>query len=89
MMHSQIYEDGQEDDEEEEEEDEEEDEEDDESESVDTPSQTQPDHGDEEHLQFYNPNQDPEQRRRLRANMRDHYRLLDGKWCDNHQYRHD
>jgi len=80
MMHSQVYEDGQED---------EEDEEADGSDPADTPSQRQPDHGDEDHLQFYNPNQDPEQRRRLRANMRDHYRLLDGKWGDNCQHRHD
>lgn len=78
MSHSQVYEDGQEDVEEEE----------DESEAVESPSQPQPDDGDEEHLQFYNPNQDPEQRRRLRANMRDHYRILDGKWGGSREHRH-
>tara|TARA_R110002003_G_scaffold149_5_gene13529 strand:- start:6234 stop:6479 length:246 start_codon:yes stop_codon:yes gene_type:complete len=30
-------------------------------------------------LRFYNPNQDPEQRRRLRATLRDHHRLVDGE----------
>lgn len=30
-------------------------------------------------LRFYNPNQDPDQRRRLRARMRDHQRNVDGE----------
>jgi hypothetical protein len=30
-------------------------------------------------LRFYNPNQDPEQRRRLRATLRDHHRVVDGE----------
>jgi len=40
-------------------------------------------------LRFYNPNQDPEQRRRLRATIRDHARMVDGKWSfwsDIHWY---
>lgn len=34
---------------------------------------------DDENLRFYNPNQDPEQRRQLRARMRDHRRMVDGE----------
>jgi hypothetical protein len=32
-----------------------------------------------EDLKFYNPNQNPDQRRRLRASMRDHAREVEGK----------
>jgi hypothetical protein len=31
-------------------------------------------------LRFYNPNQDPDQRRRVRATMRDHTRYVDGAY---------
>lgn len=40
-------------------------------------SQAQPGPEEEGHLRFYNPNQDPEQRRRLRATMRDHQRMVE------------
>jgi hypothetical protein len=47
---------------------------------VETPSQVQPEVEDEEgYLKFYDPNQDPEKRRRLRATMRDHQRMVDGR----------
>ena len=63
----------------------------DEEEGVDTPSQSRlqadqvedEDEGEDEEegdLRFYNPNQDPEKRRRLRATMRDHQRMLDGRF---------
>lgn len=43
------------------------------------PEQGQAEAEDEEpNLRFYNPNQDPNQRRRLRASMRDHQRMVDG-----------
>jgi hypothetical protein len=45
---------------------------------VETPSQAQPE--EEGDLKFYNPNQDPEQRRKLRATMRDHQRMVDGEF---------
>ncbi|KAL1796540.1 hypothetical protein ACET3X_005080 [Alternaria dauci] len=41
------------------------------------PSQSPPEPEEEGNLKFYNPNQDPETRRRLRANMREHQRMLD------------
>lgn len=68
MSRSQIYDDGQDTDQ------------DDEEDGIDTPSQShlQPEQEEEGHLRFYNPNQDPEKRRRLRATMRDHQRMLDG-----------
>ncbi|CAG5178879.1 uncharacterized protein ALTATR162_LOCUS8921 [Alternaria atra] len=76
MARSQIREDAhRENDEEEQDEDEDEDEE------VETPSQLPsqplPEPDEEGDLKFYNPNQDPEARRRLRANMREHQRMLD------------
>ncbi|KAL6150714.1 hypothetical protein ACJQWK_00442 [Exserohilum turcicum] len=51
----------------------------DEEDGIDTPSQShlQPEPDEEGDLRFYNPNQDPEKRRRLRATMRDHQRMLD------------
>lgn len=33
----------------------------------------------DDNLRFYNPNQDPEKRRRLRATIRDHSRMVDGE----------
>ena len=51
----------------------------DEDESDEDQSQPQPEPEDEGDLRFYNPNQDPDQRRRLRATMRDHQRNVDGK----------
>ncbi|EUC41463.1 hypothetical protein COCMIDRAFT_106080 [Bipolaris oryzae ATCC 44560] len=67
MSRSQIYDDEQDADQ------------DDEEDGIDTPSQShvQPEQEEEGHLRFYNPNQDPEKRRRLRATMRDHQRMLD------------
>ncbi|KAG9189477.1 hypothetical protein G6011_06345 [Alternaria panax] len=41
------------------------------------PSQPLPEPEEEGDLRFYNPNQDPEERRRLRANMREHQRMLE------------
>jgi hypothetical protein len=46
---------------------------------VETPSQVQPEMDEEGYLKFYNPNQDPEDRRKLRATMRDHQRMVDGE----------
>lgn len=51
---------------------------DDDDEQAETPSQL-PEPDEEGDLKFYNPNQDPEARRRLRANMREHQRMLDGE----------
>ncbi|CAN9163219.1 unnamed protein product [Alternaria alternata] len=48
----------------------------DDDEQAETPSQL-PEPDEEGDLKFYNPNQDPEARRRLRANMREHQRMLD------------
>jgi hypothetical protein len=69
MATSQIYEDGQDEHQEEQED----------NQEVETPSQPPPESDEEDDLKCYNPNQDPEQRRRLRANMRDHQRMLDGE----------
>jgi hypothetical protein len=41
-----------------------------------TPAPT--DEDEEGALRFYNPNQNPEKRRRVRATMRDHHRMVDG-----------
>lgn len=56
----------------------------DEEDGIDTPSQShlQPEPDEEGDLRFYNPNQDPEKRRRLRATMRDHQRMLDGMFSN-------
>lgn len=54
------------------------DDDDDDDEQAETPSQL-PEPDEEGDLKFYNPNQDPEARRRLRANMREHQRMLDGE----------
>jgi hypothetical protein len=53
---------------------------DDDEDAVETPSQSQvtPESDEEGDLKFYNPNQDPEKRRKLRATMRDHQRMVDG-----------
>ncbi|KAF1847574.1 Nse4-domain-containing protein [Cucurbitaria berberidis CBS 394.84] len=51
--------------------------EDEEDEDAEEPSQVQPEPEEEGNLRFYNPNQDPDQRRRLRASMRDHQRTVD------------
>jgi hypothetical protein len=79
MAHSQIREDAHRKNDEEEQEQEE-----DEDEEVETPSQLPsqplPEPDEEGDLKFYNPNQDPEARRRLRANMREHQRMLDGEF---------
>lgn len=60
----------------------EEEDEEDEEDGIDTLSQavTQPEPDEEGDLKFYNPNQDPEKRRQLRATMRDHQRMLDGEF---------
>ncbi|CAO2651460.1 Nn.00g040300.m01.CDS01 [Neocucurbitaria sp. VM-36] len=71
MAESQIFED------EPEEEEEEVAEDNDDQEDVEAPSQSQAEPEDEGDLRFYNPNQDPDQRRRLRASMRDHQRTVD------------
>jgi hypothetical protein len=43
------------------------------------PPQAQVDAGEEEeNLRFYDPNQDPDKRRQLRASMREHQRMVDG-----------
>ncbi|KAF1830136.1 Nse4-domain-containing protein [Decorospora gaudefroyi] len=57
-------------------------EQDDDAHQVQTPSEVRPDEArdpeeEEGDLKYYNPNQDPEQRRRLRATMRDHQRMVD------------
>jgi hypothetical protein len=49
----------------------------DEEEEGATPQQAEEE--EEGDLRFYNPNQDPEKRRRLRATLRDHQRMVDGK----------
>lgn len=49
------------------------------AEDVETPSQAPFRSEEDGDLRFYNPNQDPDQRRRLRASMRDHQRKVDGK----------
>jgi hypothetical protein len=50
-----------------------------EQDSQDHESHPQPDFDEEQGDQkFYNPNQDPEKRRRLRATMRDHQRMVQG-----------
>jgi hypothetical protein len=49
----------------------------DEEEENATPQEAEED--EEGDLKFYNPNQDPEKRRRLRATLRDHQRMVDGK----------
>jgi hypothetical protein len=46
-------------------------------EKEDTPVATAED--EDGNLKYYNPNQDPEQRRRLRATIRDHTRMVDGE----------
>ena len=69
MGQSQIYED-----------DEGEDGENDDDDAVETPSQMPPEEGEEGYLRYYDPNQDPEKRRRLRATMRDHQRMVDGEF---------
>ncbi|KAL6705444.1 hypothetical protein ACN47E_006709 [Coniothyrium glycines] len=57
---------------------EEDDDDEDENEDEEGPAQQQAVPDDEEpNLRFYNPNQDPDQRRRLRASMRDHQRMVD------------
>lgn len=60
-------------------EDEAEEEQDEESQEEDAPSQA----GEDEQgpLKYYNPNQDPDERRRLRATLRDHQRMVEGKSC--------
>lgn len=57
--------------------DEPEDEDEDEEEEDATPAQ--PEEDEEGDLRFYNPNQDPEKRRRLRATLRDHQRMVEGE----------
>jgi hypothetical protein len=47
---------------------------------VETPSQVQPEMEEEGYLKFYNPNQPPDERRKLRATMRDHQRMVDGEF---------
>lgn len=41
-----------------------------------TPVPAEDEQGD---MRFYNPNQDPEKRRQLRATMRDHSRMMEGE----------
>jgi hypothetical protein len=54
-----------------------------EQEEEDTPEAPEgPDEDEAEDLKFYNPNQNPDQRRRLRASMRDHARDVEGE-CRN------
>jgi hypothetical protein len=77
---SRVYEYDDDDEEEEEEEEEEEDGDDGANDEVQTPSQLPPESDEEGDLKFYNPNQDPEKRRKLRATMRDHQRMVDGKF---------
>jgi hypothetical protein len=63
----------------------EEDEEEDEDEDGDEQDEAIAEEADDdeaEDLKFYNPNQNPDQRRRLRASMRDHAREVEGK-CRN------
>ncbi len=73
MSESEIFED-------EPEEEEEEDDEGVEHEDASDVDQSLPQADEEEgDLRFYNPNQDPDQRRRLRARMRDHQRNVDGE----------
>jgi hypothetical protein len=51
-------------------------EDDEEEEEANAPS-AQPEEDEHDNLRFYNPNQDPEKRRRLRATLRDHQRMVD------------
>ncbi|KAF2028215.1 Nse4-domain-containing protein [Setomelanomma holmii] len=48
-----------------------------EPEDEDEDNPTAPEEDEQGDLRFYNPNQDPEQRRRLRATLRDHSRVVD------------
>lgn len=48
---------------------------------------TQPEEDEDSQNKLYNPNQDPEKRRRVRYQLRDHHRQLDGKFSQ--QYRRD
>jgi hypothetical protein len=56
-----------------------EEEEEEEEDEVESPSQPEPDEDGD--LRFYNPNQDPEKRRKVRASMRDHQRMIDGAFA--------
>ncbi|KAJ4363449.1 hypothetical protein N0V83_009742 [Neocucurbitaria cava] len=49
----------------------------DDQDDAEEPSQNQAEPEEDGDLRFYNPNQDPDQRRRLRASMRDHQRTVD------------
>ncbi|KAL5119286.1 hypothetical protein ACEQ8H_002773 [Pleosporales sp. CAS-2024a] len=49
----------------------------DQDDDADEPAAAQPDEDEQGPLRFYNPNQDPEKRRQLRATMRDHQRAMD------------
>lgn len=51
---------------------------------AETPSQPQPEPDDEGYSRYYDPNQDPDERRQLRAGMRDHQRELDGESALEH-----
>jgi hypothetical protein len=51
----------------------------DDEDEVESPSQPEPDEDGD--LRFYNPNQDPEKRRKVRASMRDHQRMIDGAFA--------
>jgi hypothetical protein len=50
----------------------------DDDEDNEPPTQPELEDEDEGEQKFYNPNQDPEKRRRLRATMRDHQRMVEG-----------
>ncbi|KAH3907943.1 hypothetical protein HBH56_183190 [Parastagonospora nodorum] len=52
-------------------------EEDDDDDPEEDPTPTMPEEDEEGDLRFYNPNQDPEKRRRLRATLRDHSRMVE------------
>jgi hypothetical protein len=57
-------------------------EEDGDEEAEDDVTPVEPEEDEEGDLKFYNPNQNPDQRRRLRASMRDHAREVEGE-CRN------
>ena len=56
--------------------------EEDEDEEEDEAIAEEADDDEAEDLKYYNPNQNPDQRRRLRASMRDHAREVEGKCRD-------
>jgi hypothetical protein len=78
-----VYEDEAEEDEAEAEEDGEE--EDAEAQSSQRQSTTQPEEDEDSQNKLYNPNQDPEKRRRVRYQLRDHHRQLEGRSFQQHR----